>query len=155
VRGRRAFALVAVALHFSACDGDAPRTTSAAALESRLLAPCCWTQTLDVHTSDAATELRTEIERRLANGEPAATVEDDLAARFGERIRAVPKGRDPRQGAALVTLALMALAGVGLAVVVRRWTRKAPATAPSSRSAPVRDEYDDRVDAELKEMDRT
>src|SRR5262245_9645491 len=47
----------------------------AARLEGRLLAPCCWIQTLDVHGSEVAVGLRTEIRHRLRAGESAGAIE--------------------------------------------------------------------------------
>ncbi len=48
-------------------------------VEEHLLAPCCWNQTLDIHESPLATELRSEIRRRVDEGEAAQAIEDDLA----------------------------------------------------------------------------
>src|ERR1700690_4185349 len=59
-------------------------------LEGRLLAPCCWAQTLDIHGSDIATSLRREIRTRLKAGESADAIEASLVARYGEKMRAVP-----------------------------------------------------------------
>lgn len=57
-------------------------------LERRLLAPCCWRETLDVHTSPLTTQLRAEIRTRMAAGEGAEQIERDLIARYGPRLRA-------------------------------------------------------------------
>jgi cytochrome c-type biogenesis protein CcmH len=59
-------------------------------LEGRLLAPCCWAQTLDIHGSEIANSLRREIRTRLKAGESPEAVEQSLVARYGQRIRAVP-----------------------------------------------------------------
>lgn len=53
----------------------------ARAIQARLRAPCCWVQTLDVHESELATNLRAEIHARLQRGEKSRTIEDDLVAR--------------------------------------------------------------------------
>lgn len=138
----------------SACTDDG--TPSARAVEGRLIAPCCWIQTLDVHESELATTLREEIQVRLARGERAEDIEDDFAARFGEHVRAVPKGGDPRPYIALFTAIVGFLAGLGLIMLVRRWTatvgRRAGATAVKPLTAP-RDSYDDRIDEELAVVD--
>lgn len=62
----------------------------AADLLGRLRAPCCWKQTLDVHASPLADELREEIKRRVGAGESVAAIEADLVVRYTDRIRAVP-----------------------------------------------------------------
>ena len=40
----------------------------ASRLEGRIMAPCCWTQTIDIHGSEPAYELRREIRKRLKAG---------------------------------------------------------------------------------------
>ena len=37
----------------------------ASRLEGRIMAPCCWNQTIDIHGSEPSYELRREIRRRL------------------------------------------------------------------------------------------
>lgn len=108
-------------------ESKTKRPKSAAALYERILVPCCWTQTLDVHESELSDQLRDEIAERLDSGESALVIEDDLASRFGERVRAVPRGRDPRQGAAWFAMGAMAVALLALVVVVRRWVSHARA----------------------------
>jgi cytochrome c-type biogenesis protein CcmH len=151
-------------------------------LEQRLVAPCCWVQTLDVHDSPVAQELRAEIHRRLLAGEPASKIEADMVARYGERIRAMPPGNPLAKVAAAVSGAV-ALAALLLVLMVRRWvkrdraaqaeggataTGRATATGGAAagsgaaaargagaagKDAPPRDEYDDRLDEQLRKMD--
>lgn len=143
-----------------AAAGDAAassmRVPGARELEGRLIAPCCWTQTLDIHDSPIAEELRGEVGKRLKAGEPAAQIEDDLAARYGERIRAVPRGEDPRVALPVIVGGSMALAVVWLAWIGLGWLKRnrsaaiAPAT-PSTRSE-SREAYDEQLDDELKHL---
>lgn len=122
------------------------------AIEGRLLAPCCWTQTLDVHESPLADELRGEIRARLRRGESSASIESDMVVRYGERVRAVPKNRDTRSTVPVFVGLGMLASVVGLVFVVRRWTRRhvdPPRPAPPApRSA-----YDARIDEELGQLD--
>jgi len=127
-------------------------------LEGRLFAPCCWNQTLDIHDSPLASELRNEISARLARGEPALAVEDDMAARFGERIRAVPRGRDPRMGIVAFIGMAMLLSAVGLVWLARRWMAKGPDAVELPQGTrqvlgEEADPYGARLDAELKALD--
>ena len=136
-------------------DPHAHAAPGEAILEGRLIAPCCWTQTLDMHESPIATELRAEIRERLGHGENADTIEDDLAARYGERIRAVPKGRDPRATISIGGGLVMLVSAAGLLWLVRRWTQRRPGPkgALAARPATARDEYDDRLEDELRRLD--
>ena len=115
-------------------------------VETRLLAPCCWNGTLDVHESDLARDLRHEIRARLRGGESVDAIEESLVARYGERVRATPKSE---------RVGLLLGAGVGGVLIVAlmllrksvRATRPAPA-AVGATNAP-RDVWDERLDEEL------
>jgi cytochrome c-type biogenesis protein CcmH len=139
------------------CIGAAaePRADGELMLEQHLVAPCCWVQTLDVHDSPVAAELRAEIHQRLEAGEPGAKIEADLVARYGDRIRATPPG-DPLAKTAAVVFAALALAGILLVLLVRRWVKRdrtAVAANAPAKGAPARDEYDDKLDDQLRRMD--
>ncbi|HEU4537075.1 MAG TPA: cytochrome c-type biogenesis protein CcmH [Polyangiaceae bacterium] len=139
--------------------GDDAPPPEALWLEERLLAPCCWLQTLDGHESPLASELRADIRRRLRAGEAAAAIEDDLVARFGERMRAVPKGRDPRAAIPVVAGAGLALVLGALALTMRRWLRAGRRAAQGTRAlaaaaaGPDDAAYEARLDDELRALD--
>ncbi|MFO0650835.1 MAG: cytochrome c-type biogenesis protein CcmH [Polyangiales bacterium] len=128
-----------------------PRDDRARVVTSRLLAPCCYQQTLDVHESPLATALRAEVDARLRAGQSPAQVEARLVARYGERVRAVPRDHDPRGYVlALVAVAMAVAAGV-LLRATRRWSRPA-ATAAAPATVP-RDALDERLDEELRALE--
>lgn len=152
-----AFALLVVTggarAHAAPDEASGAPSSEEAILEARLMAPCCYVQTLDIHESELATALRHEIRTRLAAGESAADVEQDFVARYGERVRALPAGQDPRKGLGSFAAVVAAAAAVGLGVAIRRWRRAADA-APDRRSeSAAHDEYDERVDEELRRLD--
>jgi cytochrome c-type biogenesis protein CcmH len=62
----------------------------ARALEARLMAPCCYSQTVDVHDSDAARQVRAELRHWLREGLGEQEVLDRFVERYGARILAVP-----------------------------------------------------------------
>lgn len=128
----------------------------AARLEGRLLSPCCWNengaQTLDVHRSPIANELRREIRSRLKAGETPDAIEADMVQRYGTKILAVPRDNPlPRVGPFLIAGLLLGLVVAGR--TVSRWRHRgavspAPAPAPAAGSP---DEWDRRLDAELQD----
>lgn len=132
--------------------------TSSSYVEGRLLAPCCYQQTLDIHESELARDLRAEIDGRVAKGESAAAIEEDMVARYGERVRAVPKGAEPR-GAITVVGGLAVLGSLaGVLALVRRWSRRSSRgrMAGVRRSTPGSSKdvgLDLRIDAELRALD--
>lgn len=128
----------------------------AAELEGKVIAPCCMTQTIDIHGSPVSTELRREIRTRLRAGETPQAIEQSFIDRYGEKIIAVPKGS--RLGTTGLFLMLgMATAGVGAFSLLRRWQRR---SAPRSndeaatKPQPGREVPDERLDAELSRLDR-
>lgn len=127
-------------------------------LYGRIIAPCCWNQTLDVHDSEVTRDLRMEIRGRLYDGETPAAIEESLVARYGERVRAAPT-RDPMKNVAGGLLVAVVVAGLGVALVLRR-LRGQPAPAPAPEPQPAagpkvaaRDAYDERLDDELRDLD--
>jgi cytochrome c-type biogenesis protein CcmH/NrfF len=120
-------------------------------LEERLLSPCCWRQTLADHESPVATALRTEIHDRLARREPPASIEGELVRRYGDKIRALPEGGDPRWiiGAIAVGGSIIALGVIGLLVQRRR----TPVEAALPGEALFEGEYAERLDDELLAVD--
>ncbi|WP_437971852.1 cytochrome c-type biogenesis protein CcmH [Sorangium sp. So ce260] len=124
------------------------------ALAARLLAPCCWDQTLDVHESEVARDLRREIRARLRRGEAAGAIEQDLVARYGDRVRAAPSSGTLGKVALGLMLGIAATF-LGVFALLRSWRRGAAQAAPSNVAitAGVRDEYDERLDDELRERD--
>lgn len=124
-----------------------------AALLGRLVAPCCWTQTLDVHAGPMADSLRAEVRTRLAAGEAPSSIEDDLVARYGPRIRSSASER-PLVWAGLGVGALSLLSIGMLLFTIRRWVRRsARAAAAFPAPSAERDADDERLDEELRLLD--
>ncbi|WP_233562002.1 cytochrome c-type biogenesis protein [Sorangium cellulosum] len=123
-------------------------------LAARLLAPCCWDQTLDVHESEVTRDLRREIRARLRRGESADAIEQDLVGRYGERIRAAPSSGVLGKVALGLMLGI-AVSFLGVLVLLRSWRRSAaqPASSSVAVAAAARDAYDERLDDELRERE--
>ena len=120
-------------------------------LEERLLAPCCYKQTLQSHESPKASELRREIRERLGKGDTVDIIEADMVRRFGPEVRAIPRG---------FSLGWMGLWPFGFAmlfgvtVLVRRARRVAltPKQSLSGTEEPVGEEMNDRIDDEIDRL---
>jgi len=145
---------------------EAPRTDigenvpGAERLEGRLLAPCCWAQTLDIHGSEIANALRREIRARLKAGESSDAIEASLVARYGQKIRAVPDRVPLDKMGGLGWLAVASAAGL-IGITLRRWRRRGLAAdrdetaqqrAPKGGSS-AKEASDERLDSELKRLD--
>jgi cytochrome c-type biogenesis protein CcmH len=128
----------------------------AAVLEGKILAPCCWNQTLDIHGSEPSMALRREIRKRLRAGESEEAITASLVERYGAKILAVPPG-SPLKGVAAVMALGMGGAGILAFGMLKRWrARGTPADdktkKPNAEDA-VEAKLDARLDAELKALD--
>lgn len=138
----------------TATDSRAP---GEAALLGRLVAPCCWTQTLDVHGGAAPDGFRAEIHARLLAGETPKSIEDDFVSRYGRAVLAEPK--DSPLPFVTLGLGAAAVAAAGLlAAALRRWVRRGSAGGGEVAPAPKlpvqsRDAWDERLDDELRALD--
>jgi len=123
-------------------------------LIGRLMAPCCWTESLASHDSPTAQTLRDEIHQRALRGESLDAIERDVVARYGERVRAAPPGS---AGLATATGIGVAALGVVLAVRARRWVggRSGAASEAASEASTARADpgLDARIQAELDALD--
>jgi cytochrome c-type biogenesis protein CcmH len=128
----------------------------AAVLEGKILAPCCWNQTIDIHGSEPSMALRREIRRRLRAGESEDAIMQSLVERYGAKILAVPAG-SPLKGVAAVMALGMGGAGILAFGMLKRWrTRGAAGDKEKSKkrdAASADPKLDARIDAELKALD--
>lgn len=125
----------------------------AAALEGRIMAPCCWVQTIDIHGSEIASELRVEIRKRLRAGETADAIQASLVERYGPRILAVPPGSPLKSVATLLALGLVG-AGAGALMMLKRWRGRTLALAgPAPKKLGNDAQLEARLDDELRALD--
>src|ERR1041384_1362098 len=94
----------------------------ASRLEGRIMAPCCWMQTIDIHGSPVSDELRAEIRRRLKAGETPDAIEASFVQRYGAKILAGPTW-SPLGGVATVLALAFGGAGVAGYFMLKRWSR--------------------------------
>ena len=131
----------------------------ASRLEGRIMAPCCWNQTIDIHGSEPSYELRREIRRRLKAGESSEVIEASLVQRYGAKILAVP---DSCPLVSVANILGLSFAGAGVAAyfMLKRWSRAGAASAKKAKAGaavvtgePKRDALDERLDRELEEIE--
>ncbi len=140
----RAVVFVVIGLLMSACASEVPGGRS---LEDRLLAPCCFRQTLADHESPLATQLRAEVRARISRGEVPSVIEQDLVARYGTEILAQGDGQD-RRWMIGVGAAAAVLAGLAIVLAVLRRHLATPVAALDGLAA-ADERYADQLDDEL------
>ena len=132
-------------------QGNVP---GASAIEGRLMAPCCWTQTIDIHDSEIALSMRHEIRRRLRNGESADAIQASFVERYGPKIMAV-QPNSQLKNVFIGLSVVMGGAGIAAAMMLGRWRKQTKnAQRPATQRSEVRDKWDDELDKELADLDR-
>jgi cytochrome c-type biogenesis protein CcmH len=127
----------------------------AAALEGRILAPCCWNQTVDIHGSEISNAIRREIRTRLRAGESADAIQASFVERYGPKILAMPAD-SPLASIAVTVIVAIAGAGVAGFFMLRRWRAAGTAKKPGKKGeadAAADARLDARLDAELRALD--
>ncbi|MBI4905914.1 MAG: cytochrome c-type biogenesis protein CcmH [Acidobacteria bacterium] len=71
-----------------------------------LLAPCCWHESLAVHRSETASNLRMEITQMASTGMSAEQIRAKMTQRYGVRILREPPGERARWLYALPLISL-------------------------------------------------
>jgi len=134
----------------SRADGPLPGERD---LLQRLFSPCCYRETLDVHASPIADELRIEIHERLGRGETPDAILAEMVSHYGEAVLTRP----PRTLTAVTLFggaALFVTALIGFAL--RRSRRDPPPARPPVDLAFPKGEapdLEDRLADELSALD--
>ena len=92
-------------------------------LDDSLLAPCCYTQPISQHRSDAAEQMRQQIAEMVASGMTETEIIEHYRQQYGDRILVVPDGNT---GQVLFVLpGVLFIASSGILCLVLRRMRKA------------------------------
>jgi cytochrome c-type biogenesis protein CcmH/NrfF len=124
-------------------------------LEGEVMCPQCKT-TLDQSDAPVAREIKGFIQQRAEACVPEGQIKDELVAQFGPAVLAAP----PREGlhwlAWLLPIVGLLAGGAVVSLLVWRWSRARPATAPAAASngrPPLDPELERRLDRELARFD--
>jgi len=110
-------------------------------IEGELMAPCCYSQTIDVHDSEIAQQMRGEVTAMVMAGKSEDEVLDYYKTEYGESILAVPDGAAgtlvvslPAYAIVFAVLALLC----GMVITVRRRPQAILARPPGMDEAVLR-----------------
>jgi cytochrome c-type biogenesis protein CcmH len=147
-RGTALAALLGALVAGVAAASAAP--PNAADLEAELVCPVCET-TLDQSNAPVAERMKTFIRVRIAAGDSEGEIKDALVAEFGPGVLAEPPEGGFGLLAWLLPLAGLAAGAIAVALLVRRWSRRAAAAEPSGER--LDPELERLVDDELARFD--
>ncbi|MEZ4818863.1 MAG: cytochrome c-type biogenesis protein CcmH [Bdellovibrionota bacterium] len=73
--------------------GQTELDLQATEMEKHLIAPCCWSKTLDQEQSEVAIYMKQKIKQQLALGKSVDEIYGMFEEEFGERVLAQPKNQ--------------------------------------------------------------
>jgi cytochrome c-type biogenesis protein CcmH len=104
------------------------------ALQEKLIAPCCWSESVAIHRSEVAAEMRAEIARMVQEGRSDREILDFYKAKYGARILMEPDGQ--LRIWVYTIPAAAAIAGLALVVwIIRRMVQPQPESSPGGAGA--------------------
>jgi len=112
---------------------DAAASERARKLQERLVAPCCWNESVAHHRSEVAGEIRAQIESMVTAGKSDREILDHFIAQYGKRILIEPEG-STRAVATIMPFLFLLAGGVFTVFVIRRMLQR-PAAASEPGSA--------------------
>lgn len=93
-------------------------------LDKLLIAPCCWTATLDEHFSEVSVEMKGQIRQMLSEGKSDDEILAFFESKYGERIRSEPTTSGFNRLAWIFPVLILSV-GLGvLLTVLRKKTKK-------------------------------
>ncbi len=127
----------------------------------RCMCGTCARDLLSTCTCDApggANEMREMLRKKIAAGETNDQIILEYAQQYGSEALSIPPNRGAMRAIYAVPLVAIAAGGAGVIVLIRRWqsTSRSPrgsSKPKTSKGASKRDDYDDRLDEELRDLD--
>lgn|GEM_PF-1186341 len=125
-------------------------------LEGKLIAPCCWTQTVSVHESQAAESVKMQLRSLAASGKNEDEIVDYMVGQYGEKILAAPRASGFNALAYILPVLAILAGAAGLTFAASKWSggRKPTAEVPTSTREDQRtSDLNKRMEEELSSFD--
>jgi cytochrome c-type biogenesis protein CcmH/NrfF len=116
----------------------------------------CPREAIDTCTCGFAAGFRVEVRAMMARGMTTEEIKAEWVRRYGPQALTVPADTGTNRLLYLAPLAAMAVMGAVAVTLLRRLREKAAQraeAAPAGGASGKRDEYDDKLDEELKQLD--
>jgi cytochrome c-type biogenesis protein CcmF len=124
----------------------------------RCMCGTCPRELLSSCACSTADQTRERIRNQLKNGMAAQKIIDDYVSEYGTASLAMPPNTGGMRAIYMVPIAGVVLAGIGLGFLMKRWRGGPPGGGGGGASGDPdvkkkRDDYDDRIDQELRDLD--
>lgn len=125
----------------------------------RCMCGTCARELLSSCACGTADQTRERLRMRLARGESPESIIEDYTHEHGTESLAIPPNSGGMRAIYAVPLVAILGTGLGLASVLRKWRANSDKDAgdkgerPADKGDTKRDAYDDRIDAELRDLD--
>lgn len=119
---------------------------------------CAFRRSLAEDPYDCGDQYRAEARALLTRGMSVEQARNAFVKKYGPEALAVPPNQGGMKALWMVPVGAIALAALGLGLTIRRWkhSNDGAQTAPTrqpGKTPPKRDDYDDRLDQELRALD--
>jgi len=128
----------------------AAQSPDAQKLYTRLYCPLCGGVRLDACELQVCTEMKSEIQQKLAAGQSEQQIIDYYRGRWGDQVLGYPPAEGINIVPWLLPIGMIGLSGFGLWRMAAGWSRRRR-TAPVLAGAPVADEMAARIEREIRE----
>ncbi|KAA3618669.1 MAG: hypothetical protein DWQ05_06825 [Calditrichaeota bacterium] len=120
-------------------------------ITSQLIAPCCWSETANLHKSPAAKAVQEAVLKGLKAGRSEESIKAAMIAQYGERILATPKLEGFNYFVFILPVVVLLIGGY----IVWVYLFKAhPATVKAAaKTTKASDKHSDQIEKELKEFE--
>lgn len=136
------FIRASLAAALLACTVHATDLSRARRIQERILAPCCYSETVAHHRSDVALEIKREIEKMVDENKTDTEIIAVFTARYGQRILTEPEGRSGLL-LKLIPLGAMAVGVLLTALLIRRMRRRPAPAGGAPGMVELPDDFDD------------
>ena len=122
-------------------------------IEAMLIAPCCWSQPVSQHYSEAADQIRKQVRELLAAGKSKQQILDYHVSVYGERILASPRPHGFNLLVYILPPAILLIGATSLVILLKKWTTRLPDEQEFNTAlGPLDERYASRVESELREL---
>ena len=118
-----------------------------------IMCPLCAGQTIAQSSNETSSQMRDLVLKKLRQGETKEEILQYFESRYGERILAKPNIRGFNLILWFLPFVSVALAAIGIYVMIRRWSARVPPTPASPADENRLAEYKERLEKELKQFD--